>query len=30
VADIWAELAKLTGFGLVTLGAAWLVHRYQK
>lgn len=30
VGDIWPELAKLTGFGLATLGAAWLVHRYQK
>lgn len=30
VADIWPELAKLTAFGVATLGAAWLVHRYQK
>ena len=30
VGDIWGELVKLTGFGLATLGAAWLVHRYQK
>lgn len=30
VGDIWSELAKLTAFGAATLGAAWLVHRYQK
>lgn len=30
VGDIWGELVKLTAFGLATLGAAWLVHRYQK
>ncbi len=30
VGDIWGELAKLTAFGVATLGAAWLVHRYQK
>ncbi|MDB5471088.1 MAG: type transporter [Caulobacter sp.] len=30
VGDIWGELVKLTAFGAATLGAAWLVHRYQK
>ncbi|WGM40913.1 ABC transporter permease [Caulobacter sp. NIBR1757] len=30
VGDIWPELSKLTAFGVATLGAAWLVHRYQK